>query len=165
MEALGRRAWLRPAALAIGGLLLAVVLAVAADQLLAGVLLALFALFMAYWTSPLRQGPHVPLAEAMHRRSDAVTIIVWAPGDPLSARLQTALRTPREDLVWVNAAKDEDAERLVEELGGPGNLPVVIVGSEVATRATVGRALDMRAAGQERARQAEDGLDGDPRGD
>lgn len=155
MEALGRRAWLRPAALAVGGLVLAVLL-VAAQQRLAGVLLALFALFMAYWTSPLRQGPHVPLTEAMHRRSDAVTIIVWAPGDPLSARLQTALRSPREDLVWVNAAKDPDAERLVEELGGPGKLPVVIVGAEVATTTTVGRALDLRAAGRDRARAAEE---------
>ncbi|MGY5766512.1 hypothetical protein ACXET9_15090 [Brachybacterium sp. DNPG3] len=143
-------AWIRPALMLIVGLALAALLAVA--QLWAGaIMFALFALLMGYWTSPLRTGPHQPLVEAAARRGDEVAIVLWAPGDPLSARLHTAIRGDREDVAWVNVYKDPSGAALTEELGGRGQLPIVIVGQETAKRATVGRLLDMLAEGRDRA--------------
>ena len=46
------RAWLRPTLLLVGGLLLSGVL-VLADQWIGAVALALFSVFMAYWTSQI----------------------------------------------------------------------------------------------------------------
>lgn len=146
-------AWLRPCAVLLGGLAVAVVL-VLVDQPLGGALVAAFALFMGWWTSPLRSGPHTPMAEALERREDAVSIVVWAPGDPLSARLHTAIRGDRPDVVWVNAYQDPTAARFVELHGGRAALPLVVVGDVVAARATVGRFLDLQAEGRERAAAA-----------
>ncbi|MFC7455960.1 hypothetical protein ACFQS2_02025 [Brachybacterium sp. GCM10030267] len=150
------RAWLRPGLLAVGGLAVAAALVVA-DQLIAAIALALFALFMAFWTSPLRSGPHTPLATALQRRADDVSIILWAPGNPLSARMQTAIRTPREDVLWVNAYRDPEARALLDEHGGEDALPLVIVGQDVKATATVGDLLDMQAAGRRRAAGEDDG--------
>lgn len=144
------RAWSRPALLLLGGVL-ATALLVLADQLLVAALVLLFSLFMAYWTSPLRAGPHVPLASALARRGDDVVIILWAPGNALSARLQTAIRPPREDVAWVNVHQDADAQQFLAEQGGDDAVPLVIVGDEVAAAASVVEVLEMQEAGRRRA--------------
>lgn len=146
------RAWLRPALLALGGLAVAGVL-LTMGQWWGGILLALAALFMGYWTSPVRGGQHVPLAEALTRRGPDHAIILWAPGDPLSARLQTAVRGERPDVSWVNVYRDPAADELLLGCGGHGALPLVIIDDDILRRATVGRYLDAREA----ARQPGDG--------
>ena len=145
------KAWLRPALLLVGGLLLTGLL-VLADQHIAAVAVVLFSLFMAYWTSPLRAGPHTPLASALERRADDVAIVLWAPGNPLSARLQTAIRSPREDVIWVNVYQDPAAQQFLAGHGGDEAIPLVIVGDEVTPTASVVQLLDMQAAGVERAK-------------
>ena len=64
------RAWLRPVLLLVGGALLTLLM-VLADQLIAALAVGAFSLFMAYWTSPLRSGPHTPLASAQERVREA----------------------------------------------------------------------------------------------
>jgi hypothetical protein len=129
------RAWLRPALLLVGGALLTLLM-VLADQWIAAVAVGVFSLFMAYWTSPLRSGPHVPLAAAQARAREAagkhVTIVLWAPGDPGSARLQAAIRSPREDLAWVNVFKDPAAHELLSRYGGERMLPLALQGEDAA---------------------------------
>jgi hypothetical protein len=119
----------------LGGAL-AAVLFVQVDQTLAALAIGVFSLFMAYWTSPLRTGPHVPLAEAQTRAREAsgkhVTIVLWAPGNPASARLQAALRSPREDLAWVNVFKDPAAQELLARYGGERMLPLALQGEDAA---------------------------------
>lgn len=144
------RAWTRSALLLLGGAL-ATVLLVLADQLIAAIAVAVFSLFMAYWTSPLRSGPHAPLETALARRADDVVIILWAPGNPLSARLQTAIRGERDDVVWVNVYQDPQAQQLLAEHGGAAAVPLVIVGHEVTAAATVAQMLEMQEAGRRRA--------------
>ncbi|WP_226832195.1 hypothetical protein [Brachybacterium sp. FME24] len=146
------RAWLRPALLLGGGLLVTVVL-VLADQLIGAGAVLLFSLFMAYWTSPLHAGLHTPLATALDRRGDDVVIVLWAPGSPLSARLQTAIRSPREDVVWVNVYQDPAAQQFLAGHGGADAVPLVIVGEDTAPAATAVQLLDMQAAGKARAAQ------------
>ncbi|MEE1619687.1 hypothetical protein [Brachybacterium sp. J153] len=120
-------AWLRPALMIVGGAVLSALL-VAVDQLLAAIAVGLFSLFMAYWTSPLRSGPHTSLALAREAGAGGATLVLWAPGDPGSARLQTGLRGPRADLVWVNVRRDADAMALLQEHGGEKALPLVLIG-------------------------------------
>lgn len=148
------RAWLRPALLVLGGLLVAAVLAWA-QLWWGGLLVAGLALLMGYWTSPLRGGQHVPLAQAMERRAPDHAIILWAPGDPLSARLQTAIRGDRPDVSWVNIYQDPEADAFVLSSGGHGALPVVILGDEILRRATVGQYLDARAGIEPERRSAD----------
>lgn len=116
------------------------------EQWIGAVALALFAAFMAYWTSPLRAGDHTPLATAQERRTAGTAIVLWAPGDPLSSRLQVAFRSPREDVVWVNVHRDVQAQQLLAEHGGTEALPLVLVGETVRPRATAGEVLDLQAA-------------------
>lgn len=142
------RAWLRPALMALGGLVIAAVL-ILIHQWVAGVVLIAFALFMGYWTSPIRGGQHVPFHEAMARRGPDHAIILWAPGDPLSARMQTAIRGERPDVSWVNVYQDPAADEFLLTSGGHGALPVVIIGDEILRRATVGQYLDARAEASE----------------
>lgn len=144
------RAWSRSAVVLLGGLLATALFALA-DQLLIAVLFLLFSLFMAYWTSPLRTGPHIPLASALARRGDDVVIILWAPGSTLSARLQTAIRPPREDVAWVNIYQDADAQPFLAEHGGQEAVPLVIVGDKVAPAASVVQVLEMQESGRRRA--------------
>ena len=129
------RAWLRPALLLVGGALLTLLM-VLADQLIAALAVGAFSLFMAYWTSPLRSGPHTPLASAQERArgadGTAPTIVLWAPGDPASARLQAAIRAPREDLIWVNVFKDPAAQQLLGRYGGERMLPLALQGEDAA---------------------------------
>lgn len=148
------RAWLRPALLALGGLAVAALLLVA-DQLAGAVLVALVAVLMGYWTSPLRGGQHVPLAPALERRGPDHAIILWAPGDPLSARLQTAIRGERPDVTWVNVYRDAAAAELLAREGGRAALPLVFVGEATLRRATVGQYLDARAEAEEPATTTE----------
>lgn len=143
-------AWVRPLLVLLGGLAAAVVLA-GVDQLILAVPLALLTVLMTYWTSPLRSGPHTPLSEALGRRSDTVAIILWAPGNPLSARMQTAIRGQRPDVLWVNVYQDPDGRQLLAEHGGVESLPLVIVGPDVKAAATAGDLLDMQEAGRGRA--------------
>ncbi|MFC0674428.1 hypothetical protein [Brachybacterium hainanense] len=145
-------AWIRPALLLGGGLAVAVVLLLV-DQRLASLAMALFALLMGYWTSPLRGGQHEPLAEALERRGPGDSIILWAPGDPMSARLQTAIRSTRTDVHWVNVYRDAQATAVLAEHGGRSALPLVLLaegpgGEGVLRRASVGRFLDASAAAQ-----------------
>ena len=142
--------WLRPLLVLLGGMAAAVLLAWI-DQLILAVPLALLTLLMAYWTSPLRSGPHTSLSEALEQRGDTVAIILWAPGDPLSARMQTAIRGQRPDVLWVNVYQDPDGRRLLEDHGGTDSLPLVIVGEDMARAATVGDLLDLQEAGRKRA--------------
>jgi len=144
-------AWLRPLLVLLGGLAVAALLTWV-DQLILAVPLALLALLMAYWTSPLRSGPHTSLSEALEQRGDTVAIILWAPGDPLSARMQAAIRGHRPDVLWVNVYQDPDGRQLLNEHGGTDSLPLVIVGRDVARAATVGDLLDLQEAGRKRAR-------------
>ena len=129
------RAWLRPALLLLGGALLTLLM-VLADQLIAALAVGAFSLFMAYWTSPLRSGPHTPLASAQERARGAdgraPTIVLWAPGNPASARLQAAIRAPREDLIWVNVFKDPAAQQLLGRYGGERMLPLALQGEDAA---------------------------------
>ncbi|TDP77957.1 hypothetical protein DEU31_2309 [Brachybacterium sp. AG952] len=129
------RAWLRPALLLVGGALLTLLM-VLADQLIAATAVGAFSLFMAYWTSPLRSGPHTPLASAQARAREAdgtaPTIVLWAPGNPASARLQAAIRAPREDLIWVNVFKDPAAQQLLGRYGGERMLPLALQGEDAA---------------------------------
>lgn len=143
------RPWIRPAVLVLGGLLAAALFWLA-DQLLVGVIVLAFSLFMAFWTSPLRTGAHTPLAAALERRGDDVAIILWAPGNPLSARMQATIRSPREDVIWVNVYRDREAAALLAEHGGLSALPLVLVGQDVRTAATVNDLLAAQAAGAER---------------
>lgn len=144
---------LRPLLVLIGGMAAAALLAWIA-QLIVAVPLALLTLLMAYWTSPLRSGPHTSMSEALAQRGDTVAIILWAPGDPLSARMQTAIRGQRSDVLWVNVYQDPGGRQLLEEHGGTESLPLVIVGQDVGRTATVGDLLDLQEAGRERARGA-----------
>ncbi|GAA1487174.1 hypothetical protein GCM10009625_39790 [Brachybacterium fresconis] len=144
------RAWTRSVLLLLGGAL-ATVLLVLADQLIAAIAVAVFSLFMAYWTSPLRSGPHAPLETALARRADDVVIILWAPGNPLSARLQTAIRGERDDVVWVNVYQDPRAQQLLAEHGGAAAAPLVIVGDQMTAAATVAQLLELQEAGRRRA--------------
>jgi len=148
------RAWLRPALVLAGGAA-ATTLLYLADQLIVAVPAALFTLLMVYWTSPLRTGDHTAMSTALTRRGDEVAIILWAPGNPLSARMQTAIRGEREDVVWVNVFRDSEAADFAAEYGGQAALPLLIVGSEVTAAATVGELLDMQAAGRARAARNE----------
>ena len=129
------RAWLRPVLLLVGGALLTLLM-VLADQLIAALAVGVFSLFMAYWTSPLRSGPHTPLASAQERVREAdgraPTIVLWAPGNPASARLQAAIRAPREDLIWVNVFKDPAAQQLLGRYGGERMLPLALQGEDAA---------------------------------
>ena len=129
------RAWLRPVLLLVGGALLTLLM-VLADQLIAALAVGAFSLFMAYWTSPLRSGPHTPLASAQEQAREAdgtaPTIVLWAPGDPASARLQAAIRAPREDLIWVNVFKDPAAQQLLGRYGGERMLPLALQGEDAA---------------------------------
>ena len=129
------RAWLRPVLLLVGGALLTLLM-VLADQLIAALAVGAFSLFMAYWTSPLRSGPHTPLASAQERARGAdgraPTIVLWAPGNPASARLQAAIRAPREDLIWVNVFKDPAAQQLLGRYGGERMLPLALQGEDAA---------------------------------
>lgn len=129
------RAWLRPVLLLVGGALLTLLM-VLADQLIAAIAIGVFSLFMAYWTSPLRSGPHTPLASAQERARGAdgraPTIVLWAPGNPASARLQAAIRAPREDLIWVNVFKDPAAQQLLGRYGGERMLPLALQGEDAA---------------------------------
>lgn len=129
------RAWLRPVLLLVGGALLTLLM-VLADQLIAAIAVGAFSLFMAYWTSPLRSGPHTPLADVQARMREAdetaPTIVLWAPGDPASARLQAAIRAPREDLIWVNVFKDPAAQQLLGRYGGERMLPLALQGENAA---------------------------------
>lgn len=145
------RAWLRPALMLVGGAL-AALLFVQVDQQLAAFAIGVFSLFMAYWTSPLRSGPHTPLAEAQAREADgtAPTIVLWAPGDPASARLQAAIRAPREDLIWVNVFKDPAAQQLLGRYGGERMLPLALQGEDAARIDSVSELF----AFQDRTRQA-----------
>ena len=129
--------------LLVGGLLLAGVL-ILADQWIGAVAVALFSVFMAYWTSPLRAGEHTPLATALAQREVGTAIVLWAPGDPLSSRLQVAFRTPREDVVWVNVHRDGQAQQLLAEHGGADTLPLVLVGDEVQTNSTAGQLMELQ---------------------
>lgn len=135
---------MRPALLLGGGLLLATLLLLA-DQWIAAIAVALFSVFMAYWTSPLRSGPHVPLVEA-RAQGRGTAIILWAPGNPLSARLQAAIRGPREDVAWVNVFRDPHAQELLSAHGGADALPLVLLGDRTILNATAGSLLDLQAA-------------------
>lgn len=150
-------AWVRPVLLLVGGGLLTVLLFLA-DQRIAAIAVSLFSLFMAYWTSPLRSGPHTPLAQARTRGADTA-IILWAPGDPLSARLQAAIRGPREDVVWVNVFRDPHAQEVLTSHGGKGALPLVVVGEQTMVNATAGQLLDLQASVRRDQGQADDGTD------
>lgn len=141
------RAWIRPALLVLGGLLIAAVL-LWAHLWWGGIAMAIAAVFMGYWTSPARGGQHEPFAQAMAKRGPDHAIILWAPGDALSARLQTAIRGQREDVSWVNVYRDAEADDFLLGSGGHAALPLVIVGDEILRRATVGRYLDTRAEAQ-----------------
>lgn len=147
------RAWLRPALMLVGGAL-AALLFVQVDQQLAAFAIGVFSLFMAYWTSPLRSGPHTPLADAQARMREAdgtaPTIVLWAPGDPASARLQAAIRAPREDLIWVNVFKDPAAQQLLSRYGGERMLPLALQGEDAARIDSVSELF----AFQDRTRQA-----------
>ena len=132
----------------IGGLLLATLLLLA-DQRIAAIAVALFSVFMAYWTSPLRSGPHSPLAQA-RMQGPGTAIILWAPGNPLSARLQAAIRGPREDLAWVNVFRDPHAQELLTAHGGADALPLVLLGEQTIINATAGMLLDLQEAEQRR---------------
>lgn len=127
-----------------GGLLLMTLLQLA-DQWIAAIAVGLFSVFMAYWTSPLRSGPHVPLAQA-RTRGPGTAIILWAPGNPLSARLQAAIRGPREDVVWVNVFRDPHAQELLTAHGGTDALPLVLLGDTTMVNATAGALLDLQEA-------------------
>lgn len=139
------RAWLRPALLLVGGVLLTVVL-VLAEQWIGAVALAVFSVFMAYWTSPLRAGEHTPLATALERRTAGTAIVLWAPGDPRSSRLQVAFRSPREDVVWVNVHRDPQAQQLLARHGGADALPLVLVGEASRARATASELMELQEA-------------------
>lgn len=139
------RLWLRPALLLVGGLLLTVLM-VLAEQWIAAVALALFSVFMAYWTSPLRAGEHTPLATARAGRTPGTAIVLWAPGDPLSSRLQVAFRKPREDVVWVNVHRDQHAQELLTAHGGTAALPLALVGDAVLPRASAGELMELQEA-------------------
>lgn len=142
--------------LLLGGLVLMALLQ-SADQWIAAIAVALFSLFMAYWTSPLRSGPHTPLTEA-RARGRGTAIILWAPGNPLSARLQAAIRGPREDVVWVNVYRDPHAQELVTAHGGTSALPLVLLGDRTMVNATAGAVLDLQEAAR---RDPEDGNAGE----
>ncbi|WP_394214810.1 hypothetical protein [Brachybacterium vulturis] len=129
----------------MGGLLLAGVL-ILAEQWIGAVAVALFSVFMAYWTSPLRAGEHTPLAAALERREMGTAIVLWAPGDPRSSRLQVAFRSPREDVVWVNVHRDAQAQQLLAEHGGAEALPLVLVGEAARPRATAGELMELQEA-------------------
>lgn len=149
-----RGLWIRPILMALGGLVIGILLLIA-DQTIAGIVLIVAGLFMGYWTSPLRGGRHVPFAQALDHRADSDAIILWAPGDPLSARLQTAIRGERPDVFWVNVLKDSAATEFLAAHGGRGALPLVVIGGTVLRRTTVGQYLDAKTEGEERARGAE----------
>ena len=85
----------------------------------------------------------------MSERSDDTAIVLWAPGDPLSSRMQAALRTRHKSIVWVNVHQDQDAAQLLAGHGGRLALPLVIVGEDVLKRATVGQLLDLQAAARQ----------------
>lgn len=142
------RLWVRPALLLLGGIALALVLWLVWEFLGAVAVLALSVL-MAYWTSPLRTGPHtaLPGALAAHDAGDAV--ILWAPGDPMSARLQTAIRPGRPGVTWVNVLRDDAAQDLLAQHGGFAALPLVLIGEQSLPRATVGQFLDAQAEERE----------------
>lgn len=127
------------------GLAIAAFLYLVANNIVAAIPMTALALFMGYWTSPLRQGQHTTFSEAIAQRSPEHAVILWAPGDPLSARLQTAVRGNRPDVTWVNVYRDAEAEGFLECSGGRGAIPLVIVGDEIIRRATVGQYLDARA--------------------
>ncbi|MCG7308943.1 hypothetical protein Bra3105_09890 [Brachybacterium halotolerans subsp. kimchii] len=146
--------WVRPVLMTVGGLAVAALLLLA-DQEIAAALLVLAAVFMGYWTSPLRAGRHEPFTQALARRDDAHAIILWAPGDPLSARLQTAVRGDREDVAWVNVLRDPCAVEFLEAHGGRGALPLVVVGSTVLRRATASQYLEAKVEGEQRAAAAD----------
>ena len=129
----------------LGGLLLALLL-VLADQWIAAIAVTLFALFMGYWTSPLRSGPHTPLSAAQEHPGEAVAIVLWAPGNPLSARLQAAIRAPREDVVWVNVYRDASAQELLDAHGGAEVLPLVLIGDATQARSTPAQLLELQHA-------------------
>jgi hypothetical protein len=153
--ALSRRGlWVRPVLMTLGGLVVAVLLALT-EHWVAAVLFAIAGVFMGYWTSPLRGGRHVPFADALEERDDDRAIILWAPGDPLSARLQTAIRGEREDVSWVNVLKDPAAGDFLAAHGGRGALPLVLVGSTCLRRATAGQYLEAKAEGEQRAADGE----------
>lgn len=129
----------------LGGLLLAALL-VLADQQIAALAVTLFALFMGYWTSPLRSGPHTSLSAAREHPGEAVAIVLWAPGNPLSARLQAAIRAPREDVVWVNVYRDAAAQELLNAHGGAVALPLVLIEDEMQERSTPAQLLELQHA-------------------
>lgn len=144
------RVWLRPALVLLGGALFAILLWLI-GQRVGAVAAAALTLFLAYWTAPIRRGDHTPFATAMEQVADDHAVILWAPGDPLSSRLQAAIRGRRSDVTWVNVYQDTEAQAFLLAHGGRACLPLVIIGARVLTHATVGHYLDARAEGQQRA--------------
>lgn len=140
------RAWIRPLLMLVSGLALAALL-FAIDQTIAAVAMVALAVLMGYWTSPIRRGEHTAFDEAMLARSPEHAVILWAPGNPPSARMQVALRRQRTDVTWVNVFQDAQARAYAEAHGGLGELPIVLVGEqEPIHQGTVGAFLDAMPA-------------------
>lgn len=106
------------------------------------ILFVAFAVFMAFWTSPLRRGLHTPIADALTRRGPGHAIVIWAPWDKGSSQLQVAIRSNDERVDWVNCVHDAEARAFAATHGGLDALPVVIVGERVLTEATSGAVFD-----------------------
>ncbi|WP_246958090.1 hypothetical protein [Brachybacterium sp. Marseille-Q7125] len=143
-------AWLRPLLVLLGGAVFCGLLMLVRQEIVA-LPVALLTLLMVYWTSPLRRGDHTSLAAARERasavRSGATppTVVLWAPGNPASARLHTAIRGPREDVIWVNVYRDRMAMDLLVEQGGAEALPLALHGDAVHAAVTPGELLELLA--------------------
>lgn len=88
-------------------------------------------LVTAWWVSPLRQGRHLDHTQAHARADDDDLIIYWKPGCSHCIALLARLdRAERDQAMWVNVWRDDDAAAFVAD-HNDGNVltPTVLTGA------------------------------------
>ena len=95
-------------------------------------LVALVALLGALlrWTRPDRGGLHVDHAAAQAAAADHDVIVYWRPGCIFCDRLKLGLGDTRDEVSWVNIARDPDGAAFVAaQHDGNETIPTVVTGA------------------------------------
>lgn len=124
--------WLPPAALLVGGLLLANALRANGGTVgvLIAVVLGVGAAVVAWRISPLRRSGHVDHARARELAGDDGVIVYWRPGCQYCMRLRRSLGDRAGDVTWVNIWADDEAAAFVRSLNdGNEQVPTVVTGA------------------------------------
>ena len=117
----------------LSGLIVVVVNFIQGDVVPATILLLVLGVMLAvllWWTRPNRGGLHISHASARAATNDDDVIVYWRPGCVFCDRLKLGLRQMRDDLTWVNIARDpEAAEFVAGHHNGNEVVPTVVTGA------------------------------------